>query len=139
MSFESALRTHLLAAAAIAAALEDQAANETRYYPMVRPQDQKNLAAIVYQLIAGTPETNLEGGSSGLERKRCQLTIFGADYDAAKALAELVKARLSVASDDGEIKPAVLQLEQDDYDWTTKEAFVLLDYSIHYTPANPAY
>lgn len=141
MTFEASLFAHLTGAGAeaIAALLRDDAENELRLYPLRRPDGQKNLAAIVYQLIIGTPETNMEGGSSGVERKRVQLAIFGESYTAAKELAELVKARLAVASDNGEIKPAVLQVEQDDVDFVTREPFVLLDYSIHYTPANPAF
>ncbi len=47
MTFEADLRLHLLGDPAIAAALEDQAANEQRFYPVQRPQGQKNLDAIV--------------------------------------------------------------------------------------------
>jgi hypothetical protein len=137
VTFEAALFEHLKGDAQIAAAIADEAANEWRLYPLARPTHQKNLDAIVYQLIVGTPETNLEGGSSGVERKRIQLAIFGRTYTSAKALAELVKARLAAAS--GEIKPGVLELERDDLDFVTREPFVLLDYSIHYTPANPAF
>ena len=139
MTFEAELLSHVMGDAEIAARLNDEAANERRWYPLRRPQGQKNTPAVVYQLIAGVPETNLRGGSSGLERKRIQLAVFGASFTQARELAELLKARLARASSSGAIKPAVLQLEQDDFDWETHEPFVLLDYSIHYTPAVPAF
>jgi hypothetical protein len=138
MTFEADLRNHLIGDANIRAALEDAAANEIRLYPLQRPQGQKNLRAIVYTQVNAQPAANLDEGdfasaAGTLENIRTQFDIYGANYDDARALAQLVRGRMGQVSSDKSIR-AVLILAQSEIDPETRENREILDYSVWHSP-----
>lgn len=81
------IRTFLLADASIAAAVG------TRVYPIALPQ-KPTLPAIRYNTISSF-ETSSTPGVRGLIRPRIQFDSYGTTYAAARALAELLRDRLS--------------------------------------------
>lgn len=136
MTFETDLVALLAGDASIAALIEDSAANERRLYPLERPRGQRNLAAIVYTVIAGSPAANLEegddaGGAGTLENVRLQLDVYAASHDAARVLARLVQARMGAGN--ASIR-AVRQSRQSDIDPDTREHREILDYSVWHSP-----
>lgn len=137
MTFEADLEAFLLADAAIAAALADEAANETRLYPGRRPAKQKNLPAMTYGIISGSPgeAANLDGDDSdaagGLEDVRLQVDVWAKDADAARVLARLVIARMAVSSTT--IRSMRLG-RSSSTDPDTHEAREVLDFSVWHTP-----
>lgn len=86
MSLEAALRTYVLADAAIAAAVG------TRMYPRSAPQS-PTLPLLVYQRIDTRRGHDL-GGPDGLPRTRVQITVWAAGVQSAVDTAALVRKRL---------------------------------------------
>jgi hypothetical protein len=86
MTITEALRTHLLADAAIAALVG------TRCYPLRLPQ-KVTMPAIVLSLISGGRPGHLRG-VGGLARARYQLDSWAQTYDGATALAAVCRQRL---------------------------------------------
>jgi Protein of unknown function (DUF3168) len=82
-----ALRTFLLADAAIAAAV-----GGPRVFPVVLPQGERR-ASLVYTRISDVGDHHM-GGPSGLARPRYQIDAYAALQDDADSLARLVKDRL---------------------------------------------
>lgn len=137
MTFESDLVALLTGDATILAAIDDQGANERRIYPLERPANQKNLEAIVYQVVFAEPAANLEHGDdagaagTGLERVRLQLDIWGASFDDARALGLLVQARMDAGN--ASIR-AVRISRRSELDPDTQERREILEYSIWHSP-----
>lgn len=133
--FDADLLAHLEGDAAIVAAIEDVAENERRIYPVERPQGQKNLRALVYTVIAGVPEQDLEGDATraDLENVRLQIDVWGADHDSARALAKLVRSRMEMPAANQSIR-AVLKSRQSDVDPGTREHREILDFSVWHSP-----
>lgn len=136
MTFEADLVSLLTGDPAIAARIEDVAANERRIYPLERPADQKNLEAIVYSVIEGIPAANLEDGDldgspGDLEEVRLQLDVWGASHDSARSLALLIHARMKTGN--ASIR-AVRNSRQSDVDPDTRENREILDYSVWHSP-----
>lgn len=117
-------------------AINDVSANELRIYPDERPADQKNLRAIVYTVIAGTPSANLENGdpsgdAGDLEQVRVQLDLFAASRAAAIELRRLVQSRMNA----GNVSIRAVRLSrQSDIDPETRERREILDYSVWHSP-----
>lgn len=138
MTFEADLRSHLLADSSIAAAINDQAANETRFYPLERPQGQKNLEALVYSFITQRPAQSLDAGddtdaAGGLESGLVQLDVYGASFDEARALARLVRNRMALIASDGSIR-ATCQGQRSVKDPETREAREILEFLVWHSP-----
>jgi hypothetical protein len=131
MTFEADLVALLVGDAAIAAAIEDQAANERRIYPLERPQRQTNLAALVYTVIFATPAQNLEGEEGGLENVRVQLDVWAATHDDARALALLVQARMAAGN---QSIRSLRNSRASDIDPDTREHREVLDFSVWHSP-----
>lgn len=133
--FDSDLVVHLLGDAQIAAAIDDEAGNERRIYPVQRPQGQKNLDALVYTVVAGIPEQDLEGDATrtDLENVRLQIDVWGRDHDSARALAKLVRSRMETPAANQSIR-AVLKSRQSDVDPDTREHREILDFSVWHSP-----
>ena len=127
----TALRTHLLSDAQIAAAVV------ARVYPVVLPQGQK-LASIVYTRISGLTDYKMEG-PSGYARSRMQIGCWAPTLDAASSLANLVKDALSgFAGPMGTTTPAVVvqgifcEDEREQWDDIAEMYGVSRDYFIHH-------
>lgn len=132
---EEDLFTHLTGDPAIAAAINDEAGNELRLYPVERPAGQKNLRALVYTVIDGAPEHEIEGDATrtDLENVRLQIDVWAADHDGARALALLVQARMAAAADN--LSMRALQLSrQSDLDPDTREHREILEFSVWHSP-----
>lgn len=134
MFIEYAIRDYLLADSAIVAHVS------ARIYPMALPQ-KPTYPAIVYARISG-PRLHHLGGASGRALPRLSLHCWGGDYDQAKALAGLVRARLdgfngTFADDDSpaDIVRATIMIDNeiDDYDDTVKKFRVIQDYRVSHT------
>lgn len=137
MTFEADLVGLLSGDAAIAAAIGDAQANELRLYPVARPQNQKNLGAIVYTVISGSPDqaANLDGADSdaagGLEHARVQIDCWAISHDAARALARLVIARMATGSSS---ISSTRNSRASDIDPDTREHREILDFSVWHSP-----
>jgi hypothetical protein len=140
MTFEADLRAHLLADTAIAAALADQAANETRLYPVMRPRGQKTLPAVVYTVVAGMPQPQTfdedddsNAAGTGCENVRVQIDCYAADFDQATALGRLVIARMAKIASDKSIRATRLP-RSSGQDPESREAREMLEFSVWHTP-----
>lgn len=116
MTFEADLKSHLSAAGVV--------------YPVVMPAGTA-LPVITYSIAAQTPTRDLDGdGVAGdLEEIRAQVDCWARDFDAARALARAVRARLLT---DATHFKASLNSEQTLYEDNTRLHRVLLDYSFWY-------
>jgi hypothetical protein len=87
MSFESELRTHLLADTAIGDLVGE------RVRPDILPESSA-LPAITYFHIAGEPQTSIDGFTSNLTRYLIQIDCWALLYSQVVALALAVRNRL---------------------------------------------
>jgi hypothetical protein len=133
-SLEASLRAHLLGDASIPALIQDATENEARLWPEERPAHNKRLPAIVYQIVAVVPQTELEGGDSCLERGRVQVDVYAKDHDQAIALRDLVIARMRIVSSDLSLR-ALLNFRSAGVDPDSRERRELLDFSIWHQTA----
>ena len=124
MTFEAALKTHLQTDASISALVAD------RIHPMLLPQGSA-LPAMTYQEVADEPQTDLSGTDGDMVRYRTQIICWAASYTAAKALAELVRARLQTAA--STFKAVPLPSGQDVYEDSTKRFGFYRDFSFWYS------
>jgi hypothetical protein len=137
VTFEANLRNLLLGDAALAAAVADQAANESRIYGVRRPEGQKNLRAIVYTVLDGAPAANLDAGdvsddvAGDVEQLRVQIDIWAKSYDEARELARLVQSRMA-AGNSSISATRISRQSADDPD--TREFREILDYSVWHSP-----
>lgn len=126
-----ALRAFLLADAGIAAVVG------TRVYPIKIPQG-VNAASIVYTRISGAGDYHM-AGPSGLAMPRYQLDSWAPTADAATALANLIKDRISgfrgvmgTGPIAVTVQGAFLLDEREDYDDTPKLHRMSRDYAIDF-------
>jgi hypothetical protein len=96
----------------------------SRIYPMRAPQ-KAPMPAVVYQIIAGTPVSSLDG-DSGLDNIRLQLTVWANRYAEAVDLAAVVRRAISTASSLKSITLLVVETE----DKETASYGVITDYSM---------
>lgn len=120
MSWESELVTMLETAATVAA---------DRVFPVVAPPEQAaaGLPYVVYSLIFGNPNNNLDGPA--MEQYRVQLDLHAPTYDDAVTLLNQVRAAFEGWTARTNV---LLGLNPDDYDEDTKFYTKSLDYSITY-------
>ena len=139
MTFEADLRAHLLGDAQIAAAIADEAANESRFYPLERPQGQKNLRALVYTPVNQEPASSLDEADDtdaagvGCENVYLQLDVYGQSFEAARELARLVRNRMALISSDKSIR-AVCRGQRSGKDPETRENREILEFSVWHSP-----
>lgn len=96
----------------------------SRIFPMRRPQNMLTTPAIVYQRVATAPDVHLQG-ESGLDEVRVQCSCWSSTYAGAKALAAAVRAAVNASN-----LVAITEMEVDDYDISTEEYRVILDFRI---------
>lgn len=139
MTFEADLRAHLLGDSTLAAELADQAANEVRLYPVMRPEGQPALPAVVYTVISGQPqeqtldEDDDSNAAGGCENVRVQVDCYAADFDQAAALGRLVIARMAKISSDKSIRATRLS-RSSGQDPDSREPREMLEFSVWHSP-----
>lgn len=122
MTFEAALKAHLNNDTAIAALIGD------RMFPIVAPQSVAR-PYVTYQRITGTPMTDLDGLDGALAEIRVQIDAFASGFEAARALAELIRVRLQTAT---AAFAAVTNFDQDFFEDDVRLYRVALDVSFWY-------
>lgn len=93
MSLEAAIYDILKSAAGVTALVGGPAS--PRIYPLTIPQG-KDMPAIVYQLVNSGVEFTCEGDGD-LRTDRVQISVWAADPDDARLLAEAVRAAMQAA------------------------------------------
>ena len=127
MSIETGIVAHLQADGTVSGLVG------TRIYPLQIPQE-ASLPAIAYQRISGRA-TYTQGGDSGPEWARIQLTCHGATYSAVKALAAAVRAALSGATgamDDVTVQGTFVENDRDGWGGTFELPVVRMDVVVWY-------
>ncbi len=119
MSFESDLKTHLGAHAALTAFVGD------RVHPLVLPE-RSALPAIVYQRVISTPENDIDGLDGETMRIRVQITTWALTHDEARQIAEIVRLRMQTAAAKF---TSIMLFDSDTYDPTTGQPGVVMDFS----------
>lgn len=82
---------------ALAGASPALTAAEGRVYPLLAPQNERELPRITYTFISSDPVYSLQG-SSGLDAVRVQLDCWAASYLEAHSLARQVRTVMETAS-----------------------------------------
>jgi hypothetical protein len=121
MTIEADLKSHL-STAGITALVND------RITPVPRPEG-SDKPAVTYQVIADAPQTDLDGGDSGLNNYRIQIDVWARSHDSAKQIAELIRVRMKTAA--ATFKSVPLSMLED-YEDDTKLHRVSRDFSIWY-------
>lgn len=116
--FEVDLKAHLQGDAAIAALVLD------RIYPVLRPQGSV-APAITFSRVFADYQTSLDGWTSGKVQIRLQIDVWAKTYESARAIKAAVEARMNTAADSFR---STLQFEDHQYEPTTREHHVVLDY-----------
>lgn len=91
MTFEAAFKGHVNGDAGIAAVIND------RLFPIIAPQGVAK-PYVTYLRINGAPLTDLDGLDGGMIIIRLQIDVYAATFEAARALAELIRVRLQTAA-----------------------------------------
>jgi hypothetical protein len=142
MAIGAALRTFLLADAAIAAAIVEPDGTKWRIYPVQLPQGLNQLA-IRYTIISGQRPHASPQGAMGLSGPRIQIDVWGPVYaPGVHALAELIRKRLDgyrgAAGSGGDattIQGAFFADERDGYEPESKLYFFSRDYFVWFEEA----
>lgn len=136
-----ALRTYLIADAAIAAVIDSGATAPVRYraFSIKLPQGE-NRTSIVFTRVSGLSGVT-SSGREGLTRPRIQIDCWAPTADAACSLADLVKERIdgfrgAVQWDDNSpgnaitVQGVFMDMEREDYDDAAKLYRMSRDYLI---------
>lgn len=118
MTFEADLRSHLRGDAGITALVGE------RIRAMRRTDSA--VPAITFQRVIGIPQNDLDGLDGALMDIRTQIDVYGPDFDAVRALAELVRIRLQTPA---ATFHAVTNFDQDFFEDDVKLYRTMLDCS----------
>lgn len=123
MTFESDLRDHLIADAAIVALAGE------RIYRMKRPTDSA-VPAITWLRVSGRPVMSLAGFTSGLHEIRIQIDCWATSAEDVSALASAVLQRMAVPASTFK---AVPQPDQEFYEDDVRLYRRLMDFNVWFT------
>lgn len=112
MSFESTLRSHLVASATLVALVGD------RITPMIREESVTTLPSITYMLVNYDRLNNFDGPDSGLANVRVQIDAWGRSYGSVIAVADAIRAQMVAGS--SSLKNVVMEVFADDYESDTR-------------------
>ncbi len=135
MAIGAALRTFLLADAAIAVAIG------ARIYPVQLPQG-TNQVSVRYTIVSGQRVHATPQGAMGLSGPRIQIDVYGPAYAEVHNVAELIRKRLDgyrgpagSGGDATTIQGAFFDNERDGYEPEAKLYFLSRDYFVWFEEA----
>jgi len=123
MGFEADLVAHLRADSALVTLVGERITPVIRQQSSVRP-------ALVYTLIFGDAQTDLDGDDGDLLQLRVQLDAWATTYADAAQIAERVRLRMQTAA--STIKAVPLNTGTADFEPSTKLYRVLMEFSCWY-------
>lgn len=126
-SFEADLNAHLIASSAIVAAVASFNGLAC-VWPNVRPEG-SGLPAVTTQVIFTQGANDLDGEDGDLLNKRVQIDCWAESYDAARTLAETVRARMKT---EAASFASLMLSDQDLFEPDTKLSRVSMDFSCWY-------
>jgi hypothetical protein len=91
MSFDTELKAHIAADAAISALISG------RFTPGVVPEGSEKPASS-WRTVSGEPRNSIDGHTGGLRRYRIQIDHWSARYDQALEIAAAFKTRMATAT-----------------------------------------